>query len=83
VRLGRGKDAAVVTGDLIHSPLQARYPELSMRADVNPTQGSLTRRKFLEHYCDSDTLICTGHFPSPSCGHVKRWDDGFRFVPVD
>src|SRR5207302_2363279 len=24
---GRGKDAAVVSGDLMHSPLQARYPE--------------------------------------------------------
>jgi len=84
VALGRGgKDAAVVTGDLIHSPLQARYPELSMRADFDPEQGSVTRRKFLESYCDTDTLICTAHFPSPSCGHVKRWDDGFRFVPMD
>jgi len=84
VRLGRGaKDLAVITGDLIHSPLQARYPELSMRADVDPKLGSVTRRRFLESYCDSDTLICTAHFPSPSCGHVKRWDDGFRFVPVD
>jgi glyoxylase-like metal-dependent hydrolase (beta-lactamase superfamily II) len=83
VGLGKGRDAAVVTGDLIHSPLQARYPELWMRADTDPKQGSATRRRFLESYCDTDTLICTAHFPSPSCGHVKRWDDGFRFVPLD
>jgi glyoxylase-like metal-dependent hydrolase (beta-lactamase superfamily II) len=83
VALGKGKDSAVVTGDLIHSPLQARYPELAMFADVDRAQGVVTRRKFLEHYCDTDTLVCTAHFPSPSCGHVKRWDDGFRFVSVD
>jgi glyoxylase-like metal-dependent hydrolase (beta-lactamase superfamily II) len=83
VGLGKGRDAAVVTGDLIHSPLQARYPDLTMFADVDRAQGAATRRKFLEHYCDSDTLICTAHFPSPSCGHIKRWDDGFRFVSAD
>jgi hypothetical protein len=22
------------------------------------------------------------HFPSPSVGHIKRWDDGFRCEPV-
>ena len=83
VRLGKGRDHAVVTGDLIHSPLQARYPELWMRADVDPKQGCVTRRTFLETYCDNDTLICTGHFPSPSCGHVKRWGEGFKFAMID
>jgi glyoxylase-like metal-dependent hydrolase (beta-lactamase superfamily II) len=83
VGLGKGRDVAVVTGDLIHSPLQARYPDLTMFADVDRAQGAVTRRKFLEHYCGSDTLICTAHFPSPSCGHIKRWDDGFRFASLD
>jgi glyoxylase-like metal-dependent hydrolase (beta-lactamase superfamily II) len=75
---GRGGDAAVFTGDLIHSPIQARYPELTMRVDTDPAQGAATRRRFFERYCDTDTLCCTMHFPSPSVGHIKRWDDGFR-----
>ena len=37
-----------------------------------------TRRRFLERYCDTETLCCTMHFPSPSVGHLKRWGDGFR-----
>jgi glyoxylase-like metal-dependent hydrolase (beta-lactamase superfamily II) len=78
VQLGpRGKDA-VITGDLIHSPLQAKYPDLSMRVDYDPQQGIATRRKFLETYCDTSTLCCFAHFPSPSRGHVKRWGEGFR-----
>ena len=78
VAIGKGADAAVLTGDLIHSPLQARYPELVMFVDFDGEAASATRRRFLERYCDTDTLCCTMHFPSPSCGHVKRWGDGFR-----
>ncbi len=78
VCLGRGGDHAVVTGDLIHTPLQARYPDLVMRFDSDPRQATATRRRFLERYCDTETLCCTIHFPSPSVGHVRRWGDGFR-----
>ena len=78
VCVGRGGDAAVFTGDLAHTPLQARYPELAMRIDFDPEQGVATRRSFFERYCDTKTLCCTMHFPSPSLGHIKRWGDGYR-----
>jgi glyoxylase-like metal-dependent hydrolase (beta-lactamase superfamily II) len=74
---GRGKDTAVVSGDLMHTPLQARYPELSPKFDVDPAQAAVTRRNFLERYCDTDTLCCTAHFPSPSAGKIRRWGNGF------
>src|SRR5712675_1714094 len=74
--------AELVTGDLIHSPIQARYPELVMRVDTDRDQAVATRRRFFERYCDTDTLCCTMHFPSPSVGHVKRWDNGFRLEYV-
>jgi glyoxylase-like metal-dependent hydrolase (beta-lactamase superfamily II) len=82
VALGRGRDAAVLTGDLIHTPFQMRYPELSMMADTDAAQSAVTRRAFLERYCDTDTLCCTAHFPSPSVNRISRWDTGFRCEPV-
>jgi glyoxylase-like metal-dependent hydrolase (beta-lactamase superfamily II) len=78
VCFGRHGDDAVMTGDLMHSPLQARYPELSPRFDVDPEAAAMTRRLFLERYCETRTLCCTAHFPSPSTGRVTRWGDGFR-----
>ena len=78
VALGRGSTSAVLTGDLIHSPLQARYPEMSMSFDYDPKLAARTRRSFLEQYCDTGTLCCTTHFPSPSSGRFTRWGDGFR-----
>jgi glyoxylase-like metal-dependent hydrolase (beta-lactamase superfamily II) len=77
VTFGRGKDTAVFSGDLMHSPLQTRYPELSVKFDVDQAQAAATRRSFLERYCDTDTLCCTAHFPSPSTGRIKRWGNGF------
>jgi len=74
---GRTKDSAVVAGDLMHSPLQARYPQLSAKFDVDQAQAAMTRRNFLERYCDTETLCCTAHFPSPSTGKIRRWGDGF------
>ena len=63
---------------LIHSPIQARYPELGMRADYDSVEAGRSRRRVLERFCDSPTLLCTVHFPSPSMGRITRWDDGFK-----
>jgi glyoxylase-like metal-dependent hydrolase (beta-lactamase superfamily II) len=74
---GRGKEDAVFSGDLMHSPLQTRYPELSPKFDVDGAQAAKTRRSFLERCCDSDTLCCTAHFPSPSAGRIRRKGNAF------
>jgi glyoxylase-like metal-dependent hydrolase (beta-lactamase superfamily II) len=82
VEVGRPGADALIAGDLIHSPLQARYPELGMRADYDPVQAGETRRRMLGRLCDASTLLCTVHFPSPSMGRVKLWEDGFKVIPV-
>jgi glyoxylase-like metal-dependent hydrolase (beta-lactamase superfamily II) len=82
VHVGKPGADALIAGDLIHSPLQARYPELGMRADYDSTQAGITRRKVFDRFCDSSTLLCTVHFPSPSIGRIARWDDAFRIVMV-
>jgi glyoxylase-like metal-dependent hydrolase (beta-lactamase superfamily II) len=83
VLLGKSGSGAVVTGDLIHSPLQARYPELSCKPDYDRQQAARTRRAFLERFCDSGTLCRAAHFSSPSVGHIARWGDGFRCATVE
>jgi glyoxylase-like metal-dependent hydrolase (beta-lactamase superfamily II) len=78
VTLGKGGKDAIFTGDFIHTPLQAKWPDLSMRIDYDGKQSSATRWKLLESLCDTNTQCCFAHFPSPSRGYVKRWGDGFK-----
>jgi len=70
---------AVITGDLIHSPVQCLEPQWIMRADFDPEQAKVTRRAFLEKYCETDVLVCATHFPASSTGYIVRRDDAFWF----
>jgi glyoxylase-like metal-dependent hydrolase (beta-lactamase superfamily II) len=71
---------AVLSGDLMHSPIQCLHPEWTAWPDWDPALAKQTRRAFLERYCGTDTLICTAHFPLPSAGRIVAEGDGFRFV---
>lgn len=82
VHVGKSGNDAVITGDMIHSPIQARYPEIGMLSDYNSKQAGESRRSLFGRFCDSSTLICTAHFPSPSTGRVKRWRDAFDIVEI-
>jgi glyoxylase-like metal-dependent hydrolase (beta-lactamase superfamily II) len=77
IAFGKTRDDAVFIGDAMHSPLQTHHPELSPKFDVDPELAAKTRRSLLEHLCDTETLCCTAHFPSPSAGRIKRRGDAF------
>jgi glyoxylase-like metal-dependent hydrolase (beta-lactamase superfamily II) len=79
VRLSSNGAQAVITGDMIHSPVQCLEPEWVMRADTDAAQACQTRRAFLERYCDTDVLVCGSHFPAPSMGHIVARDKAFWF----
>jgi glyoxylase-like metal-dependent hydrolase (beta-lactamase superfamily II) len=83
VRIGKPGADIVLAGDMIHSPLQARYPDLGMRADYDSPQAGRSRRDLFGTLCDTSTLLCTAHFPSPSKGRLTAWGDGFRYTPVE
>jgi len=80
VLVGQPGQDALITGDMIHSPIQGKYPELGMRADYDSRQAGQTRRKVFDRFCDASTIMCITHFPSPSTGRVRRWGDGYKFV---
>ena len=80
VHVGRPGADAVVTGDMIHSPLQARYPEIGMMTDYDSQQAARSRRTLFERFCEAPTLMCTAHFPSPSVGRFVRRKEAFDFV---
>ena len=83
VAIGDGRDSAVFTGDLFHSPLQVQYPEAAWAGDELPSIGIASRRAFLDSYSDTETLVCSAHFPAPSAGRLHRHDGGWLFQTAE
>jgi glyoxylase-like metal-dependent hydrolase (beta-lactamase superfamily II) len=79
VRFRSRGEEAVITGDLIHSPVQLFELAWVPRPDFDPKQAAETRRAFLDRYCERDVLVCASHFPSPSFGHIVREGNAFGF----
>jgi len=79
VRLASNGAQAVITGDLMHSPVQCAEPKWAARPDYDPELARQTRRAFLERCCETDILVCATHFPSPSFGHILPDGEVFRF----
>ena len=82
VQVGNPGIDAIVTGDMIHSPLQLRYPELGMFGDYSSQQAGETRRRLFERICETPTLLCTAHFASPSVVRIVRRGGAFDFVSI-
>jgi glyoxylase-like metal-dependent hydrolase (beta-lactamase superfamily II) len=80
VRLGTGGREALLTADLMHHPLQLRYPEWSTRFCVDPDAARRTRMDFLKANAGSGRLVFPTHFPSPTGGTVERDGTAYRFV---
>ncbi len=70
---------AVMSGDLIHSPLQCLYPDWRTVVDTDAELARRTRRRFLEDASESRRLVMTGHFPAPCTGFVSPEADAFAF----
>lgn len=73
----RGEEA-VITGDMMHHPIQLVCPERHGRFDMDKEQGSRTRREFVERFADSKTLIIGSHFPEPTSGWIVRDGEAWK-----
>ncbi len=75
---------AVITGDVMHTPLQVALPELTSGPfDADASAATATRARFLDEHGDGACLLLGTHFPPPTGGVVQRVGAGRRFVPPD
>jgi glyoxylase-like metal-dependent hydrolase (beta-lactamase superfamily II) len=80
VRISSNGQDAVITGDLIHHPIQCRFPKWDDSFDSDLAQAKKTRRAFCDKYADSGVLVFGTHFATPSAGRIVRAGDSFRFL---
>jgi glyoxylase-like metal-dependent hydrolase (beta-lactamase superfamily II) len=81
VHVASGGAEAVITGDVMHHPVQCGEPAWRSNFDVDADAARRTRRAFLARYADRPVLVFGTHFATPSAGRIVRAGDVWRFVP--
>jgi glyoxylase-like metal-dependent hydrolase (beta-lactamase superfamily II) len=79
VRISSKGQDAVITGDLMHHPVQCAELTWASNCDVDADAARATRREFLEKYKDGKTLVLGTHFAAPTGGRVAADGTAFRF----
>lgn len=74
-------DRCVITGDVVHHPIQCRHPEWTARGDADPDMARATRLDLLATAAATNALVLGTHFAGTSAGRVVSTDDGYRSAP--
>ncbi len=69
---------AVITGDLMHHPVQCCDPGIRSRFDSDPEQALRTRLRFLQAQAGRDVLVLGTHFAPPVAGWIVAEGNAFR-----
>jgi len=82
VRISSKGQDAVITGDLMHHPIQCKYPEWDDAFDSDGAMAKKTRRAFCEKYADTNVVVFGTHFATPSAGKISKKGDSFTYTAV-
>lgn len=69
---------AIITGDMVHSPIQLADPQLSSMFDTDSDEARSTRLSVFPDWADGETLVIGTHFGSPTAGTLHPDGDGYR-----
>lgn len=78
--LGAPDGGAVLCSDLMHHPLQLRFPDWSTNFCVDKEQARNTRHSFLRRYANTQTMIFPAHFPTPCGGYILGEQARYGFM---
>ncbi len=73
----RGEEA-VITGDMMHHPIQLIDPQRHGNFDMDKDRGGRTRQQFVDRFSDKPTLVIGSHFAEPTSGWIVREGKGWK-----
>ncbi len=79
IELDDGRQQAVLSGDVIHHPVQIECPHWCSNFDLDQVQAEASRRALLERVADTGTTVLGAHFAGPAALRVESADKGFFY----
>ena len=80
IRLQNDTQQAVLSGDVVHHPVQIERPEWSSNFCLDPRLSAATRHQLLEEIADTETILLAAHFAGPSALKVVGSNGGFFYA---
>jgi glyoxylase-like metal-dependent hydrolase (beta-lactamase superfamily II) len=80
VRIRSRGDEAIITGDMLHTPLQIAVPDWIGNFDMDRALAAQQRARFVKASADKPLLVIGSHFPQPTAGHIVSDGDSWRFT---
>lgn len=77
-----GGELAVLSGDIVHTPLQGRFWHWRTALASDARLDVRTRRALLERCAADDALLLPAHFHLPGSARVRTDGDGFSIEPA-
>jgi glyoxylase-like metal-dependent hydrolase (beta-lactamase superfamily II) len=78
IRISSKGQEAVITGDMIHHPIQACEPDVCSVFCEDEALARSTRKTFLRKVSDTSALVLGTHFAGPTGVHVKSDGEVWR-----
>jgi glyoxylase-like metal-dependent hydrolase (beta-lactamase superfamily II) len=80
VRISSRDQEAIITGDIMHSPIQVAVPDWMANFDMDRALGAEQRARFVKASADRPLLVIGSHFPQPTAGHIVSDGSAWRFA---
>ena len=75
-----GGQRAVITGDLMHHPIQCSEPDLRTNFDFDPEAARRTRRHLMRRLADRPVMVFGTHFAPPTAGWFVSSGEAWEFA---
>ena len=79
IHISSGGQEAVITGDVVHHPVQLAEPDWTNNFDMDDLAGRATRRALFERYADTQVKVIANHFFDPTSGRILKDGDAWKF----
>lgn len=79
IELDDGREQAVMSGDVIHHPVQIERPEWCSNFDLDQPPAERSRRELLARVADTGTWVMGAHFAGPAALRVESEERGFFY----
>lgn len=79
VRVSSRGEEAIITGDLMHNPIQIALPRHLATFDMDRTLAAEQRARFVERYRNRAALVIGSHFCDPTAGWIVADGANWKF----